>query len=270
MKFEVASVKPNKSNDGRVMIGMQPGGRYTATNVPLRQLIRQAYQVQETQLVGGPEWIRTERFDITARAEANFTPAPPGSTSPGPLQYMLRALLADRFKLVVHNETRELPVYALTLARGDGKLGPKLRVSTTDCAALMAAARGRAGGPPAGPPPGANFNEPMQCGMRMGPGLLSAGDVTMEQLANNFSNTVQRIVLDRTGLTGRYSADLSWTPEQMPQLPPDAGGRGFPQIDPNGPSIFTAVQEQLGLKLESTKAPIAVIVIDNVEPPTPD
>jgi uncharacterized protein (TIGR03435 family) len=158
--FEVASVKPNKSGDGRIFFQMQPGGRFTATNVPLRELIRFAHGIQTFQLVGGPDWIGSERFDIMAKAEGDLPPSPPGG-SPGPMQMMVRTLLVERFKLAVHNETRDLPVYALVMARVDGRLGPQLRASQVDCAALMAAARGRGGPPPAPPRPG----ERPPCGM---------------------------------------------------------------------------------------------------------
>src|SRR5213593_3902315 len=129
-QFEVASVKPNKSGDNRVMIGVQPGGRFTATNVPLRMLIRNAYQLQDFQLVGGPDWMSTDRYDIAAKAEDGaVTGPPPPMGQPGPIQLMLRALLADRFKLVAHNEDREMPIFALILNRPDGKLGPQLTKS---------------------------------------------------------------------------------------------------------------------------------------------
>ena len=127
-QFEVASIKPNKSGDMRVMMSVQPGGRFTATNVTLRMMIRNAYQLQEFQITGGPSWIADERFDIVAKAETGdgigdpFRAEPNGQPSRG--QLMIRALLADRFKLVAHNETRELPIYALVKARNDGKLGP--------------------------------------------------------------------------------------------------------------------------------------------------
>jgi len=262
--FEVASVKPNKSGDGRVMIGMQPGGRFTATNVPLRMLIRNAYQLQDAQLVGGPDWIASDRFDIMAKAEGDPPPTPPGTA--GPIQLMLRTLLADRFKLVVHNETRELPIYALVLARSDGRLGPQLRPAAVDCAA-MAAARGRGGPPPALPQPG----ERPTCGMRIGPGQMAGGGFPLSQFATTLSQFVQRGVVDRTGLTGNFDLDLTWTPDfQGRGGPPPPGAPDLPPIDPNGPSIFTAVQEQLGLKLDSQKGPVDVLVIDRVEQPTPD
>src|SRR5262245_29973253 len=120
-KFEVASVKPNTSGDGRVMVGMQPGGRLTASNMPLRELVRMAYQLQPFQIVGGPDWIASERFDITAKAEGDVAPTSPFGP-PNPLMLMMRSLLEERFHLKVHTETREMPTYALVLARPDGKL----------------------------------------------------------------------------------------------------------------------------------------------------
>src|SRR5437773_2416374 len=161
--FEVASVKPNNSGDGRVMFANQPGGRFTATNVTLKMLIRQAYQLQDFQVVGGPGWMTSDHFDIVAKAEQGTPPETPSLDRTGPtrIQLMIRALLAERFQLVAHNENRELPIYALVLARSDGKLGPELRKSDVDCNAMFAA-RGRAGmPPPPGPPqPG----ERLPCG----------------------------------------------------------------------------------------------------------
>jgi len=273
--FEVASVKPNNSGRPFIQLGAAPGGRFTATNVPLRLLIRNAYQLQDFQVVGGPNWINSDRFDIVAKAEGNTPPTPPGGP-PGPMQFMMRNLLKERFKLAVHNETRELPIYALTLVRSDGKLGPQLRPPAVDCAAIFARGRGGRGGiavapPPLPGPPSAGERPP--CGMRIGPGNLAGGSVTMAQLANTLSQFAQRVVVDRTGLTQNFDIDLTWTPDQIPQGPPGGpppGAPALPPIDPNGPSLFTAVQEQLGLKLESTRGPVEVLVIDHVELPTPD
>src|ERR1051326_3414072 len=265
-QFEVASIKPNKSGDGRVMIGMQPGGRFTATNVPLRMLIRNAYQLQDSQLVGGPDWITNERYDISAKAEDGVVSGPqPPMGQPGPIQLMLRALLAERFKLVVHNEDREMPIFALVLNRPDGKLGPQLTKSDVDCAAMMGRGRGNGRGPIPPPEPG----QPMPCGIRIGFGNMAVGSAPMSQVAASLSQFAGRIVVDKTGLTGAYDMNLTWTPDNMPQRPPGAPEplvNGVP-IDPNGPSLFTAVQEQLGLKLESQKAPIKVLVIDRAERP---
>jgi uncharacterized protein (TIGR03435 family) len=263
LQFEVASIKPNKSGDKNARMTTQPGGRYVATNVPLRLLILHAYGLTDSQLTGGQAWVSSDQFDITAKGEGEFqsislTP----SSETTRLQLMLRALLADRFKLVLRGESRDVPTYALVLARPDGKLGPKLQPSTTDCAARMAARR--AGQPPSKPPVGFG----VVCGMRTSPGNIAGGDITMEQVVGSLSGPLQRIVLDRTGLTGRFIVDLSWTPDPTPQgLDRNTAPAA---IELSGPSLFTAVQEQLGLRLESTRMPIKVMVIDRLEQPTPD
>jgi len=276
--FDVTSVKPNKSGPGGPsMLQNQPGGRFTATNVPVRPLIQNAYRLQSFQLVGGPAWLDTERFDIVAKGSGDLAaPLSPvfgvqQSNDPTPMQFAMRALLADRFKLVVHHETRELPIYALVLARTDKKLGPGIHPSGVDCAAL-AAARGRVGAPPPGPPP---LDQRPVCGMRMGFGNLSVGGMSLSQLASALSGSLGRTVLDQTGLVGAFDVDLTWTPDQMPQRAPGTPGdqpvtvNGI-TVDPNGPSVFTALQEQLGLKLDSTKGPMEVLVIDSAERPTED
>ena len=264
-KFEVASVRQNTADDGKVMIGIQPGGRFSAVNVPLWDLIRQAYAVQRTQIVGPPDWTETARYDITAKAEGDIPRAGPGAP-PGPLNFMLQDLLQDRFKLRVHRETREMPIYAVMLARSDRRFGVGLRASTVDCAAVMRGRGGRVGPPPGPPPPG----ERPLCGMRIAPNQLLAGGVPLAQLTQMLSQFTQRIVIDRTELEGNFDIELTFTPERLPQGPPPPGAPPLPSIDPNGPSLFTAVQEQLGLRLESERAPVEVLVIDHVERPTPD
>lgn len=269
LTFEVASVKSNKSGDGRVMIGGQPG-RFNMTNVPLRQIIQLAYQIQPFQLIGAPNWASDDRFDVVAKPPANVPPAGPlAAGSPGPLQYMLRNLLADRFKLRAHTESREMPIYALVLARSDGKLGSKIKPAAVDCAAMRG--RGPGAPPPAPPAPG----EVPQCGVSMGIGSIGAGSVPMTQLATLLSQRVGRIVVDKTGLTGVYDFNLDFTPDQIPGaggpgpvLPP--GAPALPPVDPNGPSIYTALQEQLGLKLDSQRGPVEVTVVDSVDHPTED
>ena len=258
--FEVASVKPNKSGDQRVMMSMPPTGRVTATNIPVRLLIQQAYDVQPFQIVGGPGWIASDRFDVTAKG-------PEGAT-PEQIRPMMRALLADRFKLITHTETREMPIYHLALARADGKLGPNLKPGTIDCAAM----RGRRGGPPPAPPqPG----QAMECGFMVGPGNMNAGGMPMLELARALSGFVGRMVIDKTGLKGEYDFQLTYAPEGrggLPGLPPGPGPSGLdaPAADPNRPSLFTALQEQLGLKLDSQKGPVDVLVIDRLEQPSED
>jgi bla regulator protein blaR1 len=272
-QFEVATIKPNKSGDGRVMMQVQPGGRFNATNVTLRQLIRNAYQLQDFQIVGGPNWQNDDHYDVVAKAEGDglgdpFQAERRGEPSRG--QLMLRSLLAERFKFVAHNEDREMSIYALVLNRADGELGPQIKVSDVDCAAMMGRGRGRGPGgtpPPPGPPqPG----ERMACGIRIAPGNMAVGGSSLAQFANAIGMFVGRIVVDKTGLTGTYEFNLTWTPDNMPQRPPGAPEpllNGNP-IDTNGPSIFTAVQEQLGLKLDSQRGPVSVLVIDRAEHPT--
>jgi bla regulator protein blaR1 len=280
--FEVASIKPNNSGDGRVMLGNQPG-RFTATNVTLRMLIRNAYQLQDFQISGGPGWLNSDHYDIVAKIDsavqeqinasrgAGVGPAAVPGQGPTPLQLMLRSLLAERFKLVTHMEMKDSPIYALVVARSDGRLGPQLTKSDTDCAAMLAAARGR--GPGAMPPPGPpQPGERMPCGIRIGPGNMAIGGATLAQVANSLGMFVGRIVVDRTALAGAYDANLTWTPDQMPQRAPGTPGdqpirvNGV-DVDPNGPSIFTAVQEQLGLKLDSQRGPVETLVIDRAEKP---
>jgi len=258
--FEVASVRPNKSGDGRVMLGVQPGGGFNATNVPLRLLLRQAFNVQDFQIVGGPDWIGSDRFDVIAKAPEGV------EFTADVMRSMLRSLLVERFTLAFHNETRDMPVYALMKARTDGKLGTKLTPATVDCAAL---GRGRRGGgpPPAPPQPG----QKMDCGMMIGPGRLNAGGMPMSNLATALAPQVGRIVLDKTELMGNYDFELSYAPEAIGSVggPPLLNGGPLP-VDPNAPNLFTALQEQLGLKLDSQRGPVDVVVIDRIEQPVAD
>jgi uncharacterized protein (TIGR03435 family) len=174
----------------------------------------------------------------------------------------MRSLLTERFKLVVHKETRDLDVYALVLAKPGGKPSAALKPSTTDCAQLMF---GRRGGPPPTPP---GPNDPVLCGMRGTFGRIQVGGFPMSQFATGLQGQAGRLVLDRTGLTGNWDFELTFAPERP--VGPLPAGVELPPADPNAPNLFTALQEQLGLKLESTKAPIEVLVIDQVEQPTPD
>jgi uncharacterized protein (TIGR03435 family) len=265
--FEVASIKPNKSGTNMVMIGNTPGGGITMTNMALRGIINFAYDLQDFQLVDAPDWMANERFDIIAKASVETPVAPMGGRPDAVVRLMVQSLLEERFRLAAHREKRPLPIYNLVLARADGKPGPQLKASTVDCAAARSGGRGPGrGAPPPGPPaPG----ERPACGMFMSPGRLMAGGTPLSQLISPLSIFTRRIVVDKTGLTGGYDIDLVWTPDQMPSGPPPPGVT-MPAIDPNGPSIFTALQEQLGLKLESQTSPVDVLVIDRVERPTAD
>jgi uncharacterized protein (TIGR03435 family) len=167
------------------------------------------------------------------------------------MQLALRNLLEERFKLKVHRETRDMDIYALVMARPGGAPGPGRKPTTQDCAAAAAAAR-RGGPPPTGKP-----GEPF-CGIQGGPGKLRFGGLPAASLASAFSGPAGRMVVDRTGLTGSWDFELTYAIEGR-------GGADAPPVDPNAPSFFTAVQEQLGLKLEPTKGPVDVLVIDSIE-----
>ena len=246
--FEVASVKPNKSGETTSFLQGRPGGNFAVGNMTLRGLIFFAYGIQGLQLVGAPDWIATERFDITARAAADVPPTPIGRISPEAL--MLRSLLEDRFRLSAHRETRDLPIYALVLARADGRPGPRLRQTTSDYCAKRLEAAGKAGEavPPGGP----------VCGMLPSVNELTAGALPMNEFARFLALNTGRLVVDRTGLTGVWDFDLKYSPDNAPNP------------DPDRPSIFTALQEQLGLRLQATTGPVEVLVIDRVEGLIPD
>jgi uncharacterized protein (TIGR03435 family) len=261
MAFEAASIRPNKSGDFSQFVRRQPGGRFTATNMPLRQLITFAYQLQQQQLIGGPSWVANDRFDIVAKMEGDPAPVAPGA-GPDPLMLAMRTLLTERFKLVVHKETRELDVYALMPVKPGGKPGPALKPSATDCEQLMLARRG--GPPPQAPDP----NGPVQCGLRGSIGRIQMGGFLMSEFARSLQGVAGRLIVDRTGLKGPYDLELTFAQDRPNgPLPP---GVELPPVDLNAPNLFTALQEQLGLKLESTKAPIEVLVIDSVEQPALD
>ena len=253
--FEVASVKPNKSGDFRRGIGPEPGGRFGAINATLRDLVALAYGVSNADtdmlVIGGPDWIARERFDIAAKAAQALEPS----------QYapLVKTMLVQRFKLEAHEETREVLAYALVRARDDDAFGPQLRKSDVDCDARRAAAKG--GAPLPQPASG-----PVCTGATI-PGTITAAALSLGSLAGSLARFVGRPVVDETRLTGYYNYALRWTPDQPPQPRP---GELVPVIDPNGPSLLTALQEQLGLKLESRRVPMKVVVIDRVEPPTPD
>jgi uncharacterized protein (TIGR03435 family) len=259
--FEVASLKPSKSDDLRRFIARQPGGRVTVTNMPLRELITFAYQLASFQLTGGPSWIASDRFDMIAKLEGNPEFPAPGA-GPDPIQLALRALMVDRFKLQVHRETREMDIYALVMVK-PGVPGPALKPSTTDCAARIKAGP-RAGDPPPQMSPASGL---VPCNIMVGPGIIRFGGFPLSQLTTMLGGQAGRLVFDRTGLTGNWEFELHFAAEQRGQPP---AGVDVPAPGPDAPSLFTALQEQLGLKLESTKGPVEVLVIDHVEQPTPD
>jgi uncharacterized protein (TIGR03435 family) len=278
--FEVATIKRSPPPNGGVMFfrgGGLRGSQWTATGVTLLMLLRNAYGERfpmEAQYIGAPSWAQNDRFDVVAKAESV-----PAADQVGP---MLQTLLADRFKLQVHTETRELPVFALVLARADRKLGPKMGPTDVDCQAIMDAQKRGDGAPPFPPSAPAPPNldaPPPPCSMMMMMGIASSrlrsGGMTLPQLVSNLSQATGRPVLDRTGLSGYYTVDVEYAREPgagngpLGRLPPEAlAGPGTAPSDV--PSVFVAVQEQLGLKLEARREPVEVLVIDRIEPPTED
>ena len=210
--------------------------------------------VQPFQIPGGPGWIASARFDITAKADA---------TAKMPeLMLMLQSLLRDRFQLAVHKETKELPIYALVLAKKDGKPGQRLIESKEGGCTPPAPTK-----PP--PPPDPAKGPALACGQLFaGMEQVRGLSVSVQRLLPVLSRYLDRKVVDQTGLTGTYDVTLEWTPDDahLIQLPPDA-----PRPAPSAgdrPSLFTALQEQLGLKLESQKGPVDMIVIDRAEKPS--
>jgi uncharacterized protein (TIGR03435 family) len=257
--FEVASIKPNNSGAAEGGIRVQPGGRFAWTNMTLKQLIGTAYGFDQREILGGSAWLSNERFDVIAQVEAGV-PAVDASGSPGPLFTMLRALLEERFQVRAHRESVERPVYALMLARPDGRVGARLVRSDIDCAAVT---RDQGQGKRVPLAPGGL----LPCAIRAVRGRVDASAIGLQRLAGVLSRIVDKPVVDRSGLRGNYDVTLEFRPEFQAAF--DVAPEPFePAADPNAPSIFTAVQEQLGLKLESTRAPIDVLVIDRAERPT--
>jgi uncharacterized protein (TIGR03435 family) len=256
--FDVAAIKQNTTGGTNGSFGGPPS-RFTATNAPVLRFIMFAYRMQDDLIEGAPDWVKNDRWDINAKADGDF----PATTIDGPdvRRDMLRALLVDRFKLSAHTETRQQPIYALVVAQPARPLPERLHPSTFDCAALGAAIR-RGQQPPT---PVMTPDGTPDCSISTPPGRLNMGTQPMRQFAAILSDIVQRPVVDRTGLAGHYSASLTYTADNSRVNVADQ-----PATDPNAASIFTALQEQLGLRLESTRGPVEVLVIDHIEKPTSD
>ena len=251
-KFEVATIKPSDPGQRGSRTQLQPGGRVVISGVPVRDLMALAYRVRDFQITGGPSWMGTDGWDIEARAEeGSFSPptAAQDPNTPDPLSIRLQSLLEDRFQLKTHREKRELPIYELSVS----KSGPKIKQSEDQRVPGLGAL------PPSQPgvvPRG---------GMRRSPGSLTASAVPVSQLAMALSLVLERTVADKTGLQGFYDIKLQWTPDSPP-----AARAGIPEPPPdtNGPSIFTALQEQLGLTLSSARGRVDIIVVDSVQRPS--
>jgi uncharacterized protein (TIGR03435 family) len=234
--FEVASIKRNTSPGVNTTLAVDPGGRVRVVGATVFWLIAGAYGdakggLRPEQVVGAPGWLSSERYDINAKA-ADADGLGEDATFIRMRPY-LQSLLEDRFQLRTHRESRELPIYALVRSGKNDALGPGLSLSTVDC-----------------------LKEAAKCGISGGPiGRIKAEALTSDLLTQLLGNATGRVVVDRTGLNGPFAVDLEWSPDQSTS---------------DKPSIFTAVQEQLGLKLEAERGPVDVLVIDHVERPTPD
>ena len=232
-EYEVSSVRPNSDGDFHYSFRIEPDGKLYATGITLRRLMMTAYDVQGFRLVGGPRWVSDSRWDLEAK------PSQPATNAQ--IQPMLRALLKDRFQLHVHEETRNMPIYELTV----GPRGSKLRRADSKTKADIG----------------------------IGNGLIRLTRATVATFASQLSYALGRPVVDRTSISGEFSFALEWSP-----VPGEDGGPGSaglppgtpeqPSAAPDGSSIFTAIEAQLGLRLKSGRGPAQVVVIDSAQMPS--
>ncbi len=244
-QFDVVSIKPSAAGGNGGGMRTLPDGSFVMTNQPIRSIIQAASPVPVRDVVGFPDWVNTDRYDITAKAPAGFSREQQGE--------MMRNMFVERMKLVGHVEQQERNTFALVVARSDGRLGPQLTPSTLDCSPRAPS------GPPAMPP--APGDARGRCGMFMGRGTIESGGVTMDTLVRSLSGFAGGLVNNRTGLEGWYAVSLRFAPPRL-------------AVDPSGtddaPQFVTALQEQLGLKLQPEKTQVAVFVVDHIERPTPN
>ncbi len=247
-RFEVVSIKRAEPNaDPRTSsAGLQPGGRFVITNGPVRILINMAYPSQMGEILNAPDWVTRENYDVVALARPD--------TSRDALAEMIRGLLADRFKLLVHLEQAERPAYRLRLAARDRRFGPSLQKSDVDCAARIAAAL-RGEGPAFRPPSPTGPVDP--CTTRNLPGELTSASTTMAALGVNLSGILRRAVIDETHLDGYYDVSLKFADDRFNATQTN-----------DAPSLSVALREQLGLALESTTIMVQVVVVDKIERPS--
>jgi uncharacterized protein (TIGR03435 family) len=259
--FDVASIRPSEPAQAAQPseIRPMPNGRFTATNATPRGLVLRAYGLVDSQLIGAPDWLNTERYHVDARAAAPVD-------GPESLMPLVRTLLVDRFKLKVHPETRELPSYVLTFARRDRQLGMQIRPTQTDCtrATTLTVEEVRAAARDGWPPCGMQYvvsyvtNVSGTNAVKM---RFRRSGITLAALATALQPTVNRPVVDQTGLEGRFDVEYSFAPQ-----PPTPGVES--PFGPEAPPLFVALEEQLGLKLESRRMQVPVLVVDSIERPS--
>jgi uncharacterized protein (TIGR03435 family) len=257
--FDVASIRPSEG-DRRSEIQPTPFGRFTATNATVRSLILRAYGLVDAQLIGAPAWLATGRYEIDARAAA----AP--ADGPEALMPLLRTLLIERFKLKAHADRRELPAYALTFARRDRQFGPQIRPTQVDCTRATTLTQDevraavRDGWPPCGMAYFVSF-APTNASGDNGKMRVRRSGITMPALANALQPLVDRPVVDQTGLDGRFDVEYFYAPQ-----PPASGVDSA--FGPDAPMLLVALEEQLGLKLESRRMSVPVLMIESIDRPT--
>jgi len=229
--FEVATVKPSPALMKYSGFQFPGGGRFEASQETVKAMVAFAYEVRDFYVSGGPGWAGTDRFEIVAKADASATPVQ--------MRAMLRTLLAERFKLAVRRESKEVSLYQLVVAK-DGVKSSGLQESSVKIGGIRFLGRGQ----------------------------IEGTGIAMSGLANYLQTLLGQVVVDKTGLTANFDFKLAWTPDESQAGKPGAQAGLANAADPGGPSIFTALQEQLGLKLDATKGPVETIVIEHVEKPS--
>jgi uncharacterized protein (TIGR03435 family) len=247
-QFEVVSIKRNISGTTSGGIRSVPDGTTVMTNQPIRSIIQAASPVPVREVEGLPDWVNSERYDVTLK--------PPAGAAREERGEMMRNMFVERMKLQAHVEERDRDVFGLVVARSDGRLGSQLKPSTLDCSPRP---------PGAAPPPPPSFDPKDatgRCGGLFGQGTIVSGGMALDSLVLSISGLAGRQVLNRTGLKGFYALTLRWAEPRRPGASPDAA------LDENLPDFFTALQEQLGLKLLPEKAQMPVFIVDHIERPT--
>jgi uncharacterized protein (TIGR03435 family) len=261
-RFDVVSIRQNTSGAVEGGLRINPGGQMQWTNTTLKSLIGTAFQrfafdMRET--IGGPPWIDQARFDVIVQTGSG-APRVDADGFPSETFAMIRAMLAERFRLVTHNEQRETPIYRLVAARQGSSLGPGLRRVNVDCSTAMTTQAAGKGLPQRdGRGPDCTFGGP--------PGSLHGNAVTLDMIARVIGRQLNRHTVNATGIDGYFDLDLTFSPELVQSLPGRAPGDPLP-APTDAPSIFTAVQEQLGLRLEAARGRVDVLVVDRAEMPT--
>lgn len=246
--FEAVVLKRNTSGSQSMSAGSQPGGVHRMTNGPISTIFGNAYRSESNEVKGAPDWFTTERYDLTGRIVGNPTPEQERA--------LWQALFFERMKLKAHHETEERPIYHLVLARADGRLGPNLTRSAVDCTGRRQA---QLRGEKVPPLPVAGANGVPPCSARTGGGTLTAAGRDMAYLGRSIAGLAGRMIVDKTGLTGDYDFVLKFSTQRPGEPNPD-----------DSPNIYTALQEQLGLKLEPARGPVEFVVIDHIERPKTD